>query len=131
MLSKHLSKQYTEKVIDIVLPSLIKLLGLKKHIITIETIKSTSSKAKKLDLDTSQGAVHLKGLEAHIIIMYDCHETQEEILDTVLHEMLHIRLHGLRSMSFFNELAQAEDEIIVQHLTALFMGMYLNERKPE
>lgn len=120
----NLTKRQVETYVDALLPSLIHLLVIEDYEITYETMKSSSKKAKALGLDDVYAAVRLTNTKAHIILMYNEHLTEQDVFDSLLHELLHVRLNRLRAMAYLTDAAREEDEKIVQALTDLIRELF-------
>jgi hypothetical protein len=121
------SKYKTKKLVNYYAPKIIDLLGMNTYRINIHVYKQNAKKLKDIGILKScrcgnYGISYNAPKSSDIILCYDMFPNKKEALSTLLHELLHVRLHKLFSMiTIYQDRASRLEEKLVKDLEHLFI----------
>lgn len=121
-------KKKIDKLIEKYSETFKKSLNIKTKIV-YHILSSKTKKCKALipgRLTEYRGLTFINKLgAAEIIIFYDQHFTERDVIGTILHELLHVRIHKLSGLvSLHTDKAHVEEEKIIKVLEEFFLKSF-------
>ncbi len=125
-----------KQIADVMVPSLQKVMDLGLWNIDMHILSKKSGRARMMGIDDCHGCAvyRIKEKQATIFLLHDGHRSDKQIKDTIVHEMIHIRLAELRNVicphplacqvqKYYRDKINEEDENTTRALTRLIMGL--------
>ena len=124
-------KYKIKKLLDKLVPLIKKRLKIKNKT-NFHIIKNSNKKYRKMTLikDNNHGISFVSSSgDTDICIFYDTHYSERQVIGTIIHELLHVRLHKLSGMVTMNEVkAHNEEERIVTVLEDMLISLYWDHK---
>lgn len=121
------SKYKTEQLVDKYDTIFKNLLGIKSKV-RYHVVNSTTKKYKDMKISTADNmglSLIARDGSADVFLYYDKHNSEREMVSTLFHELVHVRLHKLTGLVTLNfSKAYSEEERIVRDLERLFMEIF-------
>lgn len=126
-----ITKKRVRELIDEYSSMFKEVLEIKSNI-SFTVFNSNSLKYKKLKLSEGQekGISFINSMsDADIIIFYNHHKTERDLVGTILHELLHVRIYKLSSLCTINIMQAYEvEEELVADLEEFFMQLIWDKK---